>query len=212
MAWSVWYESNQKRFEVDSGFGLGTRLCLNSSVISGMTDEEIVEVARWFVGHAREIDAIHTGDECNYDPQFISTDDLYLILNGELALDRIREGAKKELAHRQGREKRVIRALSPEHRNIKSGYIYLAYSETQHYKIGKSKGPIDRINVFNTEMPVEVTMLHCFETDDMSMAEAILHKSFTDKRVKGEWFELALEDIEAIKAITAYRNGIFIKG
>src|SRR3990167_6199400 len=108
MAWSVWYESNQKRFEVDSGFGLGTRLCLNSSVISGMTDEEIVEVARWFVGHAREIDAIHT--------------------------------------------------------------------------------------------------------DDMSMAEAILHKSFTDKRVKGEWFELALEDIEAIKAITAYRNGIFIKG
>ena len=56
----------------------------------------------------------------------------------------------------------------------------------------------------------DITGSNAFEADDMSTAEARLHQQFDDKRVKGEWFELDLVDIEFIKSIEVFANGQFI--
>jgi len=89
-----------------------------------------------------------------------------------------------------------------------SGYVYLAYSAGRH-KIGRSKNPSDRIDHFDTQMPVEVSEVNCFEADDYVTAENRLHDYFQDSRVKGEWFNLSPAQLEGLKMITRYEDGEF---
>jgi hypothetical protein len=89
-----------------------------------------------------------------------------------------------------------------------SGYVYLAYSAGRH-KIGRSKNPSDRIDHFDTQMPVEVSEVNCFEADDYVTAENRLHDYFQDSRVKGEWFDLSPPQLKALKMITRYEDGEF---
>lgn len=86
-------------------------------------------------------------------------------------------------------------------RSATEGYIYLAYCDTGHYKIGWSVDPDKRIKHFDTQMPVEVSMVHSFPTDNVRAAETFLHYLFQDKRINGEWFDLSESEIEFICAI-----------
>lgn len=216
MSWSASYKVRGHTIEVDSGFGFsaGPRLSLDAFIIYDMSDEDIVEVARWFYEHSAEIYAIHTGAECCYDAQFISDQQLEMIINSNLTSERDRKRAINELNYRlnSGPYRSYEMTSHKAAKKIKTkkpGYIYLAYSETDHYKIGKSLGPEDRIAVFDTQMPVEVSMVHIFEADDMSGAEAELHNDFSYKRVKGEWFDLDEFEVELITSITGYSDGKF---
>lgn len=85
------------------------------------------------------------------------------------------------------------------------GYVYLAHSETGGHKIGRSKKPIDRIKLFDTQMPIDVTMVHVIETDDCVYLEKCLHKHFANRRFKGEWFNLFEREIDAIKGVAEWR-------
>lgn len=49
----------------------------------------------------------------------------------------------------------------------RAGYVYLAHAETGHYKIGLSIGPVERIRVFDTKMPVKVSLIHTIPATDM---------------------------------------------
>jgi len=89
-----------------------------------------------------------------------------------------------------------------------SGYVYLAYSAGRH-KIGRSKKPSDRIDHFDTQMPVEVSQVNCFEADDYVTAETRLHNYFEDSRVKGEWFDLSPAQLAGLEMITRYEDGEF---
>jgi len=214
MSWAVTHIVRGQPVGIISGFGYGGDPCLSLSAltIDNLTDQEIAYIARWFVEHSAELYAIHTGAECHYHPQFISDEQLSLIINGTLASDKYKQRAASELArrHNGGAWVNPYVEYKRKQRGKKPGYVYLAYSETDHYKIGKSIGPEDRIAVFDTQMPIEVSMLHSFEADDMSTAEAMLHRQFDDKQVKGEWFDLDPVDIEFIKSIEVYTDGQFI--
>ena len=76
------------------------------------------------------------------------------------------------------------------------GFVYLAYSDTRHYKIGRSKKPNSRIRHFDTIMPVEVKPLHFIQCSDCIFIERYFHDIFIDSRLKGEWFSLSSKDAE----------------
>lgn len=87
-----------------------------------------------------------------------------------------------------------------------TGYIYLMYADTGHYKIGMSVQPSERLRSFRTEMPVEVQPVYVFPTDDMRLAESALHYLFRENRYRGEWFILDDEDVEWIKSIYKFSS------
>lgn len=93
-------------------------------------------------------------------------------------------------------------------RSTKStSFVYLAHSETGHYKIGLSVGPVERIKIFDTKMPIKVELVHTFETDSAREAEGALHGRYAEKHHQGEWFNLTPEDVAEIKRIYGYSQG-----
>lgn len=82
-----------------------------------------------------------------------------------------------------------------------SGYVYLLYSLAGLYKIGKSIHPERRIRRLEVTLPFTIWAEHIFSADDYSLAERQLHRRFADKRVDGEWFSLAADDVAWIKSI-----------
>jgi len=98
---------------------------------------------------------------------------------------------------------------APSQRDKNEGYIYLAEAVSK-YKIGRSKEPADRINHFDTQMPVDVEELHRFKADDYVAAEDQLHEWAKKQRVTGEWFDLSEEAVAIIQDIAEYRDGEFI--
>jgi hypothetical protein len=87
-------------------------------------------------------------------------------------------------------------------------YIYLAYSETGHHKIGMSTDPQRRIASF--QLPVGISLVHSFLADNPREAESRLHALFTDKKTKGEWFVLSQKDVAHIQSIKEYFDGCFV--
>lgn len=79
----------------------------------------------------------------------------------------------------------------------KKGYVYLVKLD-KHYKIGISKKPSDRLKEF-TLLPYELEEIIVKEVDNYNNVEEQLHEKYNDFRVRGEWFELSLEQVEEIK-------------
>lgn len=92
---------------------------------------------------------------------------------------------------------------------IEDGYVYLAYAETGHYKIGISREPVERIRVFDTVMPIDVKIVHYFWADDHRNAESELHSRFAHKHHRGEWFNLDIQDCNYIRTIQSFSDGKF---
>lgn len=88
------------------------------------------------------------------------------------------------------------------------GFVYLAKAAGK-YKIGRSKKPKDRIQHFDTQMPIDVEEIHRFRADDYKFAEETLHNYASNHRVEGEWFELSDEVVAIIQDIAEYRDGTF---
>jgi predicted GIY-YIG superfamily endonuclease len=90
----------------------------------------------------------------------------------------------------------------------KPGFVYLARSESGYFKIGISKHPQKRIEQLNNG-PLEVVLLHTFHADNAIVAEEVLHSYFSEKKVKGEWFNLSREDVDWLCCIEGYDDGTF---
>ncbi|TCI90025.1 GIY-YIG nuclease family protein [Tenacibaculum sp. M341] len=78
---------------------------------------------------------------------------------------------------------------------IKEGktYLYLMLNEdTNLFKIGYSKNPIFREKTLQSEEP-NIFTIKIWECD--KNIETKLHKLFNNKRVRGEWFNLNIEDL-----------------
>lgn len=76
----------------------------------------------------------------------------------------------------------------------KAGYVYLLKSE-YGYKIGRSKRPKTRNNIFNVKLPFEVEMIRKVLVKDYFKAESHMHSVFSAIRMNGEWFEMKNEDV-----------------
>lgn len=78
------------------------------------------------------------------------------------------------------------------------GFVYI-YKQDIYYKIGKSKSEIERKKRYITENPNEIDVILVIKTEDYTYLEKILHKRFSKKRYRGEWFILTDNDIKLLK-------------
>jgi hypothetical protein len=79
-----------------------------------------------------------------------------------------------------------------------SGYIYFVTTNDIEYKIGMAKDIKARMGEY-TQLPYEPKLVHLIESKDYVLTEELFHSLYKDKRLRGEWFKLSLEDIEYIK-------------
>ena len=81
-------------------------------------------------------------------------------------------------------------------RKLLKGFVYLIrYGNSNFYKIGMSKKPLERIKQLQSAIPEVLTLLHTIETPDMTSLEAYFHEAFSGNRVRSEWFEMTNSDI-----------------
>jgi len=98
---------------------------------------------------------------------------------------------------------------NPEPKFTPDGFVYLAYCETGHYKIGRSKNPSDRIKHFDTQMPVEVSTIHTFPAETYRLAEEQLQSECSQFHEKGEWYDLPPDYVDAIKRIEKHKDDFY---
>lgn len=77
--------------------------------------------------------------------------------------------------------------------------IYIIHCDG-YCKIGYTRGsPRERLSQLQVGSPHEMTLMSITPGD--LQTEADLHRAFASKRVRGEWFELTIEDIQWVRRI-----------
>ena len=81
--------------------------------------------------------------------------------------------------------------------------IYLISSETNGqklYKIGITKRAIEvRMKELKTGNAAELAIVDSFQSKWATKIEANLHRQFKPKKISGEWFQLAEQDLKDFK-------------
>ena len=81
----------------------------------------------------------------------------------------------------------------------RSGFVYVIEDTgSGYFKIGMSRDPVKRFEQIQPVLPFETLITCTFEVEDRYAAESFLHRRFSGKRAKGEWFDLSEEDLEWI--------------
>lgn len=79
-----------------------------------------------------------------------------------------------------------------------SGYVYfIKNNQNNLIKIGSTTNPKTRLSHLRIANP-DIQFLYIIETEDYKKVEKYYHTIFNDKRIKGEWFKISLEDIKAV--------------
>lgn len=78
------------------------------------------------------------------------------------------------------------------------GFVYVIYSPTGVYKIGRSRNIDHRLKAFSVP---GLEVYHFFFTYHSPIHEKMLHEIFKHKHVKGEWFALDANELEQLKKI-----------
>jgi hypothetical protein len=111
----------------------------------------------------------------------------------EAQLKQLEIAEQKAIAREQEKATRKVNKTT-------AGYVYiLRQVGGEHYKIGRTANPANRLKTFSVKLPFSVKFDVLIETPNMYQLEADLHVRFATKRVDGEWFELSAEDIGYIK-------------
>jgi hypothetical protein len=83
-------------------------------------------------------------------------------------------------------------------------YVYLMHDlKTNFYKIGISNSPSYREKTLQSEKPT-IILMRCKRFPKRKIAEILektLHSTYSNKRIRGEWFSLDTEDINDISQI-----------
>jgi len=79
------------------------------------------------------------------------------------------------------------------------GYIYFIQEKLLgHIKIGRSSNLEKRLQIFATDLPFEIELVHYIKSYNYEKIELEFHKHFKRQRVNGEWFKLSDAEIFAI--------------
>jgi len=79
--------------------------------------------------------------------------------------------------------------------NVTNIYVMLN-KQNGYYKIGRSNNVAVRERTLQAQEP-DIQLIHYFHCE--KSLEKNLHKCFSEKRLRGEWFALSLEDVEFLK-------------
>jgi hypothetical protein len=80
------------------------------------------------------------------------------------------------------------------------GFVYLMF-DGELRKIGKALNIASRKKQLERQLGKPLELLHSIQSDDYSRAEAEMHFRYKHCRIRGEWFDLSHQDLEAIYAI-----------
>jgi len=89
--------------------------------------------------------------------------------------------------------------------SVEGAHVYILQCGP-YYKIGASAKVGQRISQLSALPPFDIELIHTIPTDDMYGLESELHTQFSDKRKRGEWFELDDSDVEYIKGLVGDRQ------
>lgn len=70
---------------------------------------------------------------------------------------------------------------------------------TQYYKIGESSNPQDRIKNIQVSIPFDLELIYFKKVNQSKLVESYIQSFFIRKHIRGEWFELNIDDINDIK-------------
>ncbi len=84
--------------------------------------------------------------------------------------------------------------------DTQEGFVYLMQWEDE-YKIGKAVDVERRQKRLARELDRDITVLHRIFSADYTRAESDLHRKYDDKRLHGEWFALAADDVAWLLSI-----------
>lgn len=92
--------------------------------------------------------------------------------------------------------------------------LYLI-SSGPYVKIGIANDVENRIASLQTGNPIELKVMSCFEFQNSSLVERVLHQKCASQRVRGEWFDLSTHEVEEIEkiciALGGIRNDIYVQ-
>ena len=80
----------------------------------------------------------------------------------------------------------------------KEGHVYLLRCQT-YFKIGVAKNVEERLQAHQISNPYPIIYIGKFWCLNAKKSEAYLHQKFNNKRVRGEWYLLDLEDVKKIQ-------------
>ena len=92
-----------------------------------------------------------------------------------------------------------IESIIPE-----QGSVYLMY-DGELWKIGKELNIESRKKQLERQVGKKLELLHSIKSDDYSRAEAEMHFRYKHCRIRGEWFNLSPQELEAIHEIKTLR-------
>lgn len=80
------------------------------------------------------------------------------------------------------------------------GYIYLIKHQDGMYKIGRTKDLKSRMKAYETSMPfTQIELIATMESDDYMKDERDLHAEFSEKQIRGEWFDLTEKEVDNLR-------------
>ena len=82
-----------------------------------------------------------------------------------------------------------------------SCFVYLIENTHNHYtKIGVSTNPSRRLRQLQTGNDSILQLIGTIKVEDAFKVEKLLHKSYTQKRVYGEWFAISADDLRVLSS------------
>jgi hypothetical protein len=108
----------------------------------------------------------------------------------------IKEGIldKAFITFEQALELQVQRRGDSKLRKRRPGFVYFIKADSGATKIGRTSNLDNRMKAFAVSLPFPIRVEHVFETIDMINVERKFHELFADRRLNGEWFDIA-EDV-----------------
>lgn len=85
-------------------------------------------------------------------------------------------------------------------------YLYLIKCQ-QFVKIGVANDVQNRIAQLSTGNPFKLELLAVFAFESANTVEAALHQRFLDKRKRGEWFVLSLQELRTLRNVCLLLGG-----
>ena len=151
--------------------------------------QKLTEKQRVFVReYAKCLNGTEAARRAGYQGTY---DSLRAIASENLKKRSVREAVDASLSEGQ-------KARNEATRHKKRVKVYLIRAENGLVKIGKTANIESRFSTLNHASPIDLELVHVFDTLFGDELEEELHALYDDRRIKGEWFRLSDQDVREI--------------